>query len=70
MWTFFVELAEIVEASNGTDYPNLMFVHGQLPDTPPNKEFKAEQATDAFDLDDDDVDLESFDDLDFDAFYN
>ncbi|MEO7284594.1 hypothetical protein, partial [Gelidibacter sp.] len=28
MWTFYVELAEIVEETPGTDYPNLMFVHG------------------------------------------
>jgi len=29
MWTFFVELAEIVEVTEGTDYPNLMFVNGK-----------------------------------------
>ena len=47
MWTFFVELAEIVDENNSTDYPNLMFVHGQLPDSPPEKNFKAE-SLDAF----------------------
>lgn len=40
MWTFYVELAEIVEEAEGTDYPNLMFVHGQLPDTAPEKHLK------------------------------
>ncbi|WP_283641659.1 IS1096 element passenger TnpR family protein, partial [Mesonia mobilis] len=35
MWTFYVELADITEAEDGRDYPNLMFAHGQLPDSPP-----------------------------------
>ena len=42
MWTFFVELAEIVEDAEGTDYPNLMYVHGQIPTEAPDKEFEAE----------------------------
>ena len=37
MWTFLVELAEIVDEAEGTDYPNLMFVHGQIPDSAPEK---------------------------------
>jgi len=68
MWTFFVELAEIVEESNSTDYPNLMFVHGQLPDSAPDKEFKADGAEG--DIDYDEEDHPDLDDLDFDAFYN
>ena len=32
MWTFFVELAEIVDEAEGQDYPNLLYVHGQIPD--------------------------------------
>ena len=43
MWTFYVELAEIVDESEGTDYPNLMFVHGQIPDEAPEKVFEAEE---------------------------
>src|SRR5210317_2495888 len=39
MWTFLVELAEIVDENSSTDYPNLMFVHGQLPDEAPEKSF-------------------------------
>ena len=31
MWTFLVELGEIVEEAQGTDYPNLLFVCGQVP---------------------------------------
>ena len=30
MWTFMVELAQIAEIEEGRDYPNLMFVHGQI----------------------------------------
>ena len=32
MWTFLVELADIVEPEEGRSYPNLMFVHGEIPD--------------------------------------
>jgi len=43
MWTFFVELAEIVDVNDSTDYPNLMFVHGQVPDEAPQKAFEADE---------------------------
>ena len=69
MWTFFVELAEIVEEAKGTDYPNLMFVHGQLPEAAPEKNFQSEQAE--FDLDmDEDSDFEDLDGLDMDSLWN
>ena len=32
MWTFFVELADIVEKEDGHTYPNLLFGFGELPD--------------------------------------
>lgn len=70
MWTFLVELAEIAEYENGREYPNVMFVHGQLPDTPPEKEFKA----DNFDQDNADdegfVDLDDYEELGFDENWN
>lgn len=69
MWTFFVELAEIVEETEGHDYPNLMFVHGQIPTEAPEKNFEA----DAFDDDnefDDDYDVDDYTDLDFDEHWN
>ncbi|MFK7783388.1 IS1096 element passenger TnpR family protein [Psychroserpens sp.] len=69
MWTFLVELAEIVEEADGTDYPNLMFVYGQIPDTAPEKTFEAENFDDLGDgLDDDNID--DYDDLDFDENWN
>ena len=40
MWTFYVELADISEQAEGVDYPNLMYVHGQLPDSPPDRDLE------------------------------
>ena len=42
MWTFLIELGEIVEEAQGTDYPNLMFVCGQVPSEAPEKQFEAQ----------------------------
>jgi len=69
MWTFFVELAEIVDEEEGFDYPNLMFVHGQIPEEAPEKNFEADE----FKLDnefDDDYDKDDYTDLDFDEHWN
>lgn len=71
MWTFFVELAEIVEVSPDVDYPNLMFVHGQIPDTAPEKIFDVDDDfEDDFDEFEDDLDIEDYDNLDFDENWN
>lgn len=70
MWTFLVELAEIVEEAEGTDYPNLMFVHGQIPDTAPEKTFEAESFDDLDSEFDDDEDIGDYDNLDFDENWN
>lgn len=64
MWTFFVELADIVENEPGQSYPNLLFSFGELPETPPEKNF---ESTPLFDFDDT---LENYDDLDFDENWN
>lgn len=70
MWTFFVELAEIVEEADSTHYPNLLFVHGQIPDEAPQKSFLAEDAFDDFNEFDDDLDVDDYDQLDFDENWN
>lgn len=70
MWTFFVELAEIVEIAEGTDYPNLMFVNGQVPDDAPDKTFEAESFDDEFSEFEDDLDIDDYDNLDFDENWN
>lgn len=74
MWTFYVELADIAEPVDGQDYPNLMFAQGQLPDSPPDKQFEAEKLNDFDDElngnDDDDISFENLDDFDFDENWN
>ena len=65
MWTFFVELADIVEEEAGRSYPNMLFSFGELPESPPERKFQAENS--ALDIDDT---LESYDDLDFDENWN
>ncbi|MEJ2113800.1 MAG: hypothetical protein P8X62_08955 [Flavobacteriaceae bacterium] len=69
MWTFYVELAEIVDCVEGLDYPNLMYVHGQVPDTAPEKDFQADEFEED-DVFDDGLDLEDYDNLDFDEHWN
>ena len=77
MWTFFVELAAIEEAESGTTYPDLLFSHGILPATAPEKDFETEDE-DFYsefndDLDDDDMDMfgdDSFEDYGFEENWN
>lgn len=71
MWTFLVELAEIAEYESGREYPNIMFVHGQLPDTAPVKEFKSDNLNE-FDEDGDEdfLDIDDYDEMDFDEHWN
>ena len=69
MWTFYVELAEIVNETEGHDYPNLMFVQGQVPDTAPEKLFEADEDDD-FNEFEDGIDVDDYDSLDFDEHWN
>lgn len=64
LWTFFVELADIVEKEDGRAYPNLLFSYGELPDSPPEKQFEADPEYDIGDP------TERYDDLDFDENWN
>ena len=64
MWTFFVELADVVEKEDGRSYPNVLFSFGELPEAPPEKKFESEPS---FDLDEP---LENYDDMDFDENWN
>lgn len=63
MWTFFVELADIVEKEDGRAYPNLLFSFGELPEAPPEKNFQSDPT-------DQDEPLENYDDFDFDENWN
>ncbi len=70
LWTFLVELAEIVEINDGMDYPNLMFVHGQVPDEAPEKSFEADDDDDFSSEFEDGIDTDDYDDLEFDENWN
>lgn len=60
MWTFLVELAAIEDEQPGATYPDLLFSHGEMPGTAPDKEFESENE---MDFDDDDYDEEDFDEF-------
>ena len=47
-----------------------MFAHGQIPDTAPEKSFDADDDYDDFDEFEDELDLEDYDNLDFDENWN
>lgn len=66
MWTFLVELGEIVDEAQGTDYPNLMFVCGQVPSEAPEKQFEAKQSEEDYDG----YRLDDYDELNFDEHWN
>ena len=52
-------------SSSRTLSPNVLFTFGELPETPPEKNFEAENS--AFDFDDT---FDNYDDLDFDENWN
>ncbi|TNJ43185.1 hypothetical protein KFZ70_11045 [Tamlana fucoidanivorans] len=70
MWTFYVELAEIVDKNEGLDYPNLMFVKGQVPDSAPEKLFESDNFDDDFNEFEDGLDIDDYDNLGFDEHWN
>lgn len=65
MWTFFVELADITEKVDGQAYPNILFSFGEVPDSPPEKMFEADESE--FDFDNT---LDNYEDLDFEENWN
>ena len=67
MWTFFVELAAIEEPETGVSYPDLLYSHGIMPVTAPDKEFTADE-NDIYSDFDDDYDEDDLDMLDDDNF--
>jgi len=65
MWSFFVELTDILEDKNELDLPALLFTLGNVPNQAPEKEFKSEPLDDNSTI----IDAESdFDEFDFDNF--
>ena len=71
MWTFLIELADIAEPINGQSYPNLLFSHGVLPDSAPDKQFEVDEDEDPYGFNDDDnLDINDYDSLNFDENWN
>ncbi|MFI2742433.1 hypothetical protein ACG2LH_06815 [Zhouia sp. PK063] len=70
MWTFFVEVAEIAEPEAGAIYPVVLYSHGQLPDSPPEKKFEGEDLESEFGDEDYGFDVDDYDNLDFDENWN
>lgn len=64
MWTFFIELADIVKKEDGKSYPNVLFSFGDIPDTPPEKKFESDPTVE---LDDN---LDNYDDMGFEENWN
>ena len=62
LWTFLIELVEIVGMTSGVNYPNLIYSNGQIPTKIPEKNFKSENIFE---------DEEPEDEVDdYDDFYN
>ena len=77
LWTFFIELGDIAEPEEGRMYPNLMYVHGQIPAQAPPADFsgdeddlESEEEPDEGLEFDDDYDVEDYEGLDFDENWN
>ncbi|RZJ36226.1 MAG: hypothetical protein EOO51_02415 [Flavobacterium sp.] len=64
MWTFLVELAAIEDVQAGENYPSVLFSHGVMPNSAPEKDFSDSEGD--FDYDEDDYDEEDLDMLDGD----
>ena len=67
LWTFFVELIETAEKDHIKGYPSLIFSHGEVPETPPAKNFIAKEDFDENEIDEK-GDLEE-DEFEGDQFY-
>ena len=70
MWSFFIELVDIVEDINEYELPALLFTLGTIPDEAPEKEFKSEALDGTINEDDVDIDIDEFDFDNFDELMN
>jgi len=67
MWSFFVELVDVLEDLHEYELPALVFTLGTIPAEAPEKEFVGESNEDNQPTPSDDVDID-FDEFDFDNF--
>ena len=65
LWTFLIELVEIVGMTSGVNYPNLIYSNGQIPTKVPEKNFKSENI-----FEDDQSEDEADDYDEYEDFYN
>jgi len=70
LWSFFIELVDIVEDINEYELPALLFTLGIIPDEAPEKEFKSEAPNDNFNENDVNIDIDEFDLDNFDELMN
>ncbi len=64
MWTFFVELMEVAEKEATALYPQLIFAQGEVPETPPEQNFEADE-NESFSDEEEEDGLLDYDDADF-----
>jgi hypothetical protein len=65
LWTFLIELVEIVGMTSGVNYPNLIYSNGQIPTKAPEKNFKSENI---FEDEESEDEVDNYDD--YEDFYN
>lgn len=70
MWSFFIELADIIEDVKEYELPALLFTLGIIPDQAPEKEFKSEPQDGSIQDQDIDNDIDEFDFDNFDELMN
>ena len=71
MWSFFIELVDIIEDRNQYELPALLFTLGTIPAEAPEKEFVSDPIEgEAPASDDSDIDLDEFDFDNFDELMN
>lgn len=67
MWSFYVELVDVLEDINENELPALLFTLGEVPNEAPEKEFKSEEidSSNVFnnDINIDELDFDNFDEL-------
>ncbi len=70
MWSFFIELVDIVEDTKQYELPALLFTLGNIPSEAPEKEFTAENTLENTSGEDPDIDVDEFDFDNFDELMN
>ena len=70
MWSFFIELVDIVDNLSESELPLLLLSLGNVPDEAPEKEFKSEPTDDVSNVADTNIDIDEFDFDNFDELMN